>query len=89
MKPHTQQMIAYYDGGLSVAEIAARVDMARNAVRKSLQYHGRARPESDEPRIDLRSIPRVDRNPCPRCGVRGDVGCRHQAAAGTYTMGSL
>lgn len=22
-------------------------------------------------------LPRVDRDPCPRCGVRRDVGCRH------------
>jgi hypothetical protein len=22
-------------------------------------------------------LPRVDRDPCPRCGVRGDVGCGH------------
>lgn len=21
--------------------------------------------------------PRVERDPCPRCGVRGDIGCRH------------
>lgn len=24
--------------------------------------------------------PRVDRDPCPRCGVRGDIGCRHRVA---------
>ncbi|PZQ55280.1 MAG: hypothetical protein DI555_07995 [Novosphingobium pentaromativorans] len=23
----------------------------------------------------------VDRDPCPRCGVRGDIGCRHSRAA--------
>ena len=24
--------------------------------------------------------PRVMRDPCPRCGVRGDIGCAHQSA---------
>ena len=23
------------------------------------------------------SLPRVDRDVCPRCGIRGDIGCRH------------
>ena len=25
--------------------------------------------------------PVVDRDPCPRCGVRGDIGCEHQVLA--------
>lgn len=25
--------------------------------------------------------PRVSRDPCPYCGVRGDIGCRHRTAA--------
>ncbi|WP_077228576.1 hypothetical protein [Sphingomonas hengshuiensis] len=24
--------------------------------------------------------PRIDRDPCPRCGTRGDLGCRHGRA---------
>lgn len=27
-----------------------------------------------------RDQPRVDRDPCPRCGTRGDVGCQHKPA---------
>lgn len=23
----------------------------------------------------------VDRDPCPKCGVRGDIGCKHRRAA--------
>lgn len=26
--------------------------------------------------------PRVERDPCPRCGVRADVGCSHSASYG-------
>ena len=25
----------------------------------------------------------VDRDPCPRCATRGDIGCAHRAASGT------
>lgn len=35
-------------------------------------------------RLALESAPRVDRDPCPRCGVRRDVGCgRSLAPLGT------
>ena len=34
--------------------------------------------ESREP---PRPLVVVDRTPCPRCGVRGDIGCSHQGAA--------
>lgn len=41
----------------------------------SIHTHARPRPIPDE-----LLPPRVDRDPCPRCGVRADVGCRHRAA---------
>jgi hypothetical protein len=31
----------------------------------------------DYDRADRSSQPRVSRDPCPRCGVRGDIGCSH------------
>lgn len=33
----------------------------------------------DDRRLSLEQ-PRVDRDPCPRCGVRGDIGCGHSQA---------
>lgn len=32
-----------------------------------------------------RKMERVDRDPCPRCGVRSDIGCKHQRA----TLGTV
>lgn len=37
-------------------------------------------PKSTEPRPRPPGVI-VMRDPCPRCGVRGDLGCRHQARA--------
>jgi hypothetical protein len=35
-----------------------------------------------EPRLDAADfLPRVDRDPCPRCGVRRDIGCAHSTLA--------
>lgn len=28
-------------------------------------------------RVEIADIPRVWRDPCPRCGVRADIGCEH------------
>lgn len=41
-----------------------------------LRRHGHPTngPQAEEPRI-------VERDPCPRCAVRGDIGCRHKVAA--------
>ncbi len=30
----------------------------------------------------MMQMPRVERTPCPRCGVRGDIGCKHSARLG-------
>lgn len=30
---------------------------------------------------DLDTLTHVDRDPCPRCGVRGDIGCKHRRRA--------
>lgn len=29
------------------------------------------------PVIDLDTIVHVSRDPCPMCGIRGDLGCKH------------
>jgi hypothetical protein len=33
-----------------------------------------------EDRVDPLSLPKVYRDPCPACGVRGDIPCRHKPA---------
>lgn len=32
-------------------------------------------------RIDHDSLVHVSRDPCPKCGVRGDIGCKHRGGA--------
>lgn len=58
----------------------------------------RARPAEKKPKGDRAPVVRppvvrtqpqpvsVDRNPCPRCGVRGDVGCRHSRQAASQIL---
>lgn len=29
---------------------------------------------------------RVERDPCPRCGIRGDIGCKHGRVSGLTNM---
>lgn len=31
--------------------------------------------------IDHDTLTHVSRDPCPKCGVRGDIGCKHRRAA--------
>lgn len=96
--------------GTAVAELAARHDVQRPAIWKSLrkggviapyaprQNGGRGRPRGGgEPgyseqrreksmayreaiRIEPRADQYVDRDPCERCGVRHDIGCKHTRA---------
>lgn len=35
----------------------------------------------NEKRLEVQDRPRVSRDPCFLCGVRGDVGCKHQRRA--------
>lgn len=58
-----------------------------NAHRRHLQYppaaprirQGKTTKEAREARD---AMPRVDRDPCTYCGVRGDIGCAHQPCRG-------
>lgn len=38
------------------------------------------RPAIDLPNADIEAR-RVDRDPCPYCGVRADIGCKHRGRA--------
>jgi hypothetical protein len=35
---------------------------------------------AEKNRAEIDAIPRVDRDPCPRCGARGDIDCGHSHA---------
>lgn len=56
---------------------AVRRDVHWDAV--SAAFNRRA-PVDDGPMPTWRPVV-VDRDPCPRCGVRGDFGCSHGARA--------
>jgi hypothetical protein len=38
-------------------------------------------PAAPSPRPAIPAVPYVDREPCWRCGTRGDIGCRHRLRA--------
>lgn len=47
-------------------------------VPKTTRQYVRTKPELPNDAIAAR---RVDRDPCPYCGVRADIGCKHRGAA--------
>lgn len=63
-------------------EIDATIAALREAVG---QAHPRVAPGGDRGgnhvERKVRMLPVVDRTPCRRCGVRGDLGCAHRAAS--------
>lgn len=58
-------------------EVTAWRGPSRNAQRKESE---KANREAREQRIT--ALPRVSRDPCPRCQVRADIGCRHTRPGG-------
>jgi hypothetical protein len=76
-----------------VGELASMYGVNRPAIWRRLRAGGvlpryktghrvrskrhRTPTECEAARLDL---PRVDRDPCPRCGVRRDLGCEHNRA---------
>ena len=82
-----EQVTLLWKAGLSPSQIAVRVGKTRNSVigkiyRLGLNpsqetdrfYPMRRRPRPKEERLARMG---VDRTPCPKCGVRADVGCSH------------
>jgi DNA-binding MarR family transcriptional regulator len=81
---------------VAVALLAERYGTERSAIWRRLRSGGVLspyRPKSkagrrqpyiprSERHIPVRVLPSpVRRDPCPRCGVRGDIGCKHSGAA--------
>lgn len=74
-----------------VGEWARMLNVQRPAIWRRLRSGGALPPYNSSPRggfgprpkrvrvrVTVESLPpRVDRDPCPRCGVRADVGCNH------------
>lgn len=63
--------------------VANSFGVGRQAIYKQLRHGGTLPPYKSGWRArgtvpPVRQEPmRVDRDPCPRCGVRADIGCRH------------
>lgn len=53
-----------------------------NSTPKKYPY----KPKSEYKTHVERTMERVDRDPCPRCGVRGDIICGHSRAPLTVTL---
>lgn len=82
-------MADLYRSGVPVSAIAERFAVRKATVYKALERAGvsptrmknrRPRVNATTPGIPVRAelLPRVDRDPCPRCNVRGDIGCKHR-----------
>lgn len=86
------QILADFRAGMSPHDIAKARDLGVCAVRKALQRAGVGAGEIiaresaeralhgmiEKQRRD--ALPRVDRDPCPRCNIRRDIGCVHTAS---------
>ena len=57
-------------GGIAWQDHKARVAGQRRELRAEISRQVRAE-------VIQMNVQRVDRTPCPRCGVRADVGCKH------------
>lgn len=73
-----RQLIATYPDGIAETELHQRTLLecmsprARRRAREALA----ASVEKDA----ADAAPRVHRDPCPRCAVRADIGCKHRPA---------
>lgn len=67
-----------YDAGHSPRVIGAELGRSKNSVAAKLERMQRQADNPPPPVPAPRAVP--DREPCPRCSVRGDVGCEHRPA---------
>ena len=84
-KPRNPERRAAYcrafTAGETIPEIACRFNATRQAVYNHLKLAGLVGPtrQLGEP-VEIPEAQFVDRDPCPRCAVRRDVGCHHSRA---------
>lgn len=88
-----QRIVALYQSGLEMEEVAAEVGTSRNAVYALLRREGvrlrlrsKRRSAGDAALTPEMLATRRDREPCQWCGVRADVGCAHPRRAPTTSM---
>lgn len=77
--------------GLSPSELATLFGVQPPAICKALRRQGiriapargpNPKPRRTQAEIRAATVPAVvDREPCPSCGIRADIGCRHRRAA--------
>lgn len=87
-----QGMAQGRDRTLLVTELVARHGIGRSAIYRNLVKGGLHTPMPQAPAAkraskreaagdDAADKPRVSRDPCPRCGCRGDFDCGHDRGA--------
>lgn len=79
--PNTRSMIRQGKRRPTV-KIAIRIRAAMSdnprGIDRDRHLANRLAPSSEPRRVPA---PIADRSPCPRCGTRGDIGCKHQPGA--------
>lgn len=85
-----------FSGGREITIVASGLRTAYAGKRTRHPRHGQHAPRRAQECVRARVAPdpadfaprapmlRVDRDPCPRCAVRGDIGCAHRPAREPY-----
>jgi len=73
-----EEAIRLYKANVRQSDIGPRIGVPIPTVRQWLVIAGLVKATA-EPAVS----PQIDRDPCPRCAVRKDIGCRHFPLAPT------
>jgi hypothetical protein len=91
-----------FRGGASRREIAEQLGLKIDSIGRTLRAVGALPPMGKGPKQKrvcsdgmeklLKAPPVIERDPCPRCGVRRDIGCNHRPVAslacGLFAVGA-
>lgn len=75
--------IQLYKDGHSQQRVADLLELPAPTIRRWLVAEGlvaHSTPQDGDKR-PLSTFQTVSRDPCPKCGVRGDIGCKHRRNA--------
>lgn len=76
-----EDAIRRYRNGQRTSHIAAELNVPGGTVHGWLINAGLIRAHRETESLAVREVkmaqPRVDRDPCPRCNTRKDIGCKH------------
>jgi hypothetical protein len=70
-----EEVLALYPDGIPEAELDRRKLMASRSPNQRAQIQAALQRSAAKAALEAR--PRVYRDPCPRCGARGDIDCGH------------